>query len=237
MFNRVIVAVIGSSNSGKTTAIEVIIEGLTKKGYNVASVKHISEEKFTIDTQGKDTWRYSKSGAKIVLSVAPKEIAIIKKTETKSHSLEKIISEISEETDIIIIEGFKNLVAENISIPKIVAIKNNEEMLDAIRRYKNVFGLIGYNLENKETKIPFINPLSDKEKLVELVLKKVEVLIERKRKYNQRIAIKVNEVTLPLGNFVQEIIRNSVLAMVSSLKGVKIIGEEKVLILIKRLER
>jgi len=42
---------------------------------------------------------------------------------------------------------------------------------------------------------------------------------------------------LPLGNFVQDIIRNAVLAMVSSLKGVKIKGEEKVSIVIKRLSR
>jgi hypothetical protein len=40
---------------------------------------------------------------------------------------------------------------------------------------------------------------------------------------------------LPLGDFVQDIVRNSVLAMISSLKGVKIKGDEKVLIVIKRL--
>ena len=53
MFNRVIVAVVGGSNSGKTTAIEAIISGLTKKGYTVASAKRIPEKEFTIDTKGK----------------------------------------------------------------------------------------------------------------------------------------------------------------------------------------
>ena len=43
MFNRVIVAVVGSGNSGKTTAIEAIIKGLTEGGYTVASAKRIPE--------------------------------------------------------------------------------------------------------------------------------------------------------------------------------------------------
>jgi len=70
MFNRVIVAVVGSSNSGKTTAVEALIKGLTKRGYTVASAKHIPDPEFTIDTEGKDTWRYAKAGASSVLSVA-----------------------------------------------------------------------------------------------------------------------------------------------------------------------
>ena len=55
MFNRVIVAVVGSSESGKTTAVEALIKGLTKNGYTVASAKRIPEPEFTIDTEGKDT--------------------------------------------------------------------------------------------------------------------------------------------------------------------------------------
>ena len=42
---------------------------------------------------------------------------------------------------------------------------------------------------------------------------------------------------LPLGRFVQDIIRNSILAMVSSLKGVKIKEKEKISIFIEILEK
>jgi hypothetical protein len=42
---------------------------------------------------------------------------------------------------------------------------------------------------------------------------------------------------LPLGDFVQDILRNTVLAMVSSLKGVEIKGEERVSVVIKRRSR
>jgi molybdopterin-guanine dinucleotide biosynthesis protein B len=238
MFNKVIVAVVGGSNSGKTTAIEAIIGGLTKKGYTVASAKRIPESEFTIDTEGKDTWRHAKAGASTVLSVAPNELTTIKKVDTTKYSLEQLIAEIPDETDVIIIEGFKSLVGEDMNIPKIVATKTDQEISEALGRYKNILAFIGHIPDGKvETEIPFIDAVKEKEKLVDLVNSKVEVLVERKRKREEKITITVDGKILPLGDFVQDIVRNSVLAMVSSLKGVKIKGEEKVSIVIKRLSR
>ena len=238
MFNRVIVAIVGSSNSGKTTALEEIIKGLTKKGYTVASAKRIPEPEFTIDTEGKDTWRHAKAGASTILSVAPNELTIIKKAVTKKYTLEQLISEIPDETDIIVIEGFKSLVGEDMTIPKIVATKTDNEISAALERYKNIIVFIGHIPDRKvETDIPFMDAINETEKLVALVNKKVAVLVERKQKREEKIIIQVDDQMLPIGDFVQDIIRNSVLAMVSSLKGVKIKGEEKVSIVIKRLSR
>ncbi len=238
MFNRVIVAVVGSSNSGKTTTVEALIRGLTKRGYTVASAKHIPEPEFTIDTEGKDTWRHSKAGASTVLSVAPNELTTIKKVDTTNYSLEQVIAEFPDEIDIIILEGFKRLVGQNMTIPKIVANKTVNEKSEALERYKNILAFIGSIPEKKvETEIPFVDALKEPEKLVDLVNNKVAVLVERKRKREEKITIQVDEKYLPLGDFVQDIIRNAVLAMVSSLKGVKIKGEEKVSIVIKRLSR
>ena len=237
MFNRVIVGVVGSSNSGKTLAIESIISGLTKKGFKIATIKHIPKEEFTIDTPKKDTWRYSKAGANIILSVAPKEITRIKKIEKQNYTLEKIIFEIPLETDIIIIEGFKNLIGKNLSIPKIVAVKNNKEISNAFNKYNNILAFVGINLKNiVDQKIQFFEIAGDKQKLINFVLKKVSKLIERKRNQSRKINILINNQMLPLGSFVQDIIRNSVLAMVSSLKGAKIKGEEMVSIFIRRLD-
>jgi molybdopterin-guanine dinucleotide biosynthesis protein MobB len=237
MFNRIIIAVVGTSNSGKTTAIESIIEGLTKEGYLIATVKHIPEKEFTIDTQGKDTWRYAEAGANIVLSVAPKELAVIKKVDTRKYTLEKVVENISYEADIIIIEGFKTLIRENMAIPKIVATKNDQEILQAIGEYKNILAFVGPVPNRKlEPNIPCIDIIKDKNKLVNLVNEKIAILVERKRNREKKITIQIEEKLLPLGDFVQNIIRNSVLAMVSSLKGVKINGDEKVSIIIKRFK-
>jgi len=236
MFNRVLVAVVGSSNSGKTTAIEAIIKGLTKKGYKVASAKRIPEPEFTIDTEGKDTWRHAKAGASTVLSVAPNELTTINKRETKTITLEQLVSHVLEDTDIIVIEGFKALVGEEMNIPKIVATKTAAEMSEAINKYKNIIAFIVQVPDKKiETEIPFIDTMKEPEKLVELVNDKVAIQVERKHKREEKITITVNEQILPMGDFVQDIVRNSVLAMVGSLKGVKIKGEEKVSIVIKRL--
>jgi len=238
MFNRVIVAVVGGSNSGKTTAVEAIIKGLTKKGYNVASAKHIPEPKFTIDTEGKDTWSHAKAGASTVLSVAPNELTTIKKVDTKKYTLDQIVAEFPDEVDVIILEGFKSLVEQDMTIPKIVATKTVTETSEALERYKNILAFIGHIPEQKvETEIPFVDALKEPEKLVDLVHNNVAVLVERKRKREEKIIIQVDEKILPLGDFVQDIVRNSVLAMVASLKGVKIKGEEKVSIVIKRLSR
>ena len=238
MFNRVIVAVVGSSNSGKTTTVEALIRGLTKRGYTVASAKHIPEPEFTIDTEGKDTWRHSKAGASTVLSVAPNELTAIKKVDTTNYSLEQVIAEFPDEIDIIILEGFKHLVGQNMTIPKIVANKTVNEITEALERYKNILAFISPIPKGKvETEIPFVDALKEPEKLVDLVNNKVAVLVERKRKREEKITIQIDEKFLPLGSFVQDIIRNAVLAMVSSLKGVKIKGEEKVSVIIKRLSR
>jgi len=238
MFNRVIVAVVGSSNSGKTTAVEALIKGLAKSGYTVASAKHIPDPKFTIDTEGKDTWRYAKAGASSVLSVAPKELTVIKKVDTTEYSLEQIVAETPDEVDIVILEGFKGLVEQDTTIPKIVATKTDEEVSEALERYKNILAFIGHIPDGKvDTEVPFIDALKEPQKIVDLVNNKVAVLVERKRKREEKITIHLDEKYLPLGDFVQDIIRNSVIAMVSSLKGVKIKGEEKVSIVIKRLSR
>ena len=183
MFNRIIVAVVGSSNSGKTTAAEALIKGLTKRGYTVASAKHIPESEFTIDPEGKDTWRHAKAGASTVLSVAPNELTAIKKVDTTKYSLEQVIAGFPDEVDIIILEGFKGLVGQNQSIPKLVTAKTVNEVTAALERYKNILAFVTSIPSGEvKTEIPFVNALKEPQKLVDLVNSKVAVLVERKRK-------------------------------------------------------
>ena len=235
MFGKVIVAVVGSSETGKTTALEALLKGLTAKGYKIASAKRIPEPEFTIDTKGKDTWRHAKAGASTILSVAPNELTTIKKVDTTKCSLEQIVAEFPDETDIIILEGFKSLVGEDSSIPKLVTVKTVDEVTVAFERYQNILSFIGsVPVGEMETEVPVIDALKEPEKLVELVDQKVAVLVERKRKREEKITIYVNNELLPLGDFVQDMLRNTVLAMVASLKGAKIEGDEKISIFFKR---
>jgi len=233
-----VIAVVGSKKSGKTTAIETLVQGLTKRGYKVATVKHIPESDFTIDTKGKDTWRHAKAGARTIISVAPNEIATIKKADTTKYGLEQLIKDCEDDAEIIIIEGFRKLIGQNPKVPKIVAVKATEEILDASKHFKPILTFIGpIPAEAVEMKIPYVDTLKEQERLVDLVDKKVAAPVERKRKHKEELKIKIDEHALPLSPFVQKFIRNTILGMVSTLKGATIKGDENVSVIIKSFSR
>lgn len=233
-----IISVVGSKKSGKTTAIETLVQGLTKRGYKVATVKHVPEPDFTIDTKGKDTWKHAKAGATTVISVAPNEIATIKKADTTKYSLEQIIKDCQDDTEIIILEGFRKLMGKNPKVPKIVAAKTAEEILDASKRFKSILTFVGpIPAEAAKLKVPYIDVLKEQERLVDMVDEKVAALVERKRKSKEELKIQIDEHTLPLNPFVQKFIRNTILGMVSTLKDVTIKGGEKVSVTIKSFSR
>jgi molybdopterin-guanine dinucleotide biosynthesis protein B len=73
------VVVSGFKKSGKTAVVEGLVRELVKRGYRVGTIKHIREKEFSMDSPGKDTWRHAKAGASVVVSLAPTEVAIIKK--------------------------------------------------------------------------------------------------------------------------------------------------------------
>jgi len=233
-----IIAVVGSKKSGKTTAIEILVQGLTKMGYKVATVKHVPEPDFTIDTKGKDTWRHAKAGAKTVISVAPNEIATIRKGDTTKYSLEQIIKDCQDDAEIIILEGFRELTGQNPTVPKIVAIKTTEEVLDASKHFEPILTFVGLiPSEAAKLKIPYVDALKEQEKLVNLVDEKVAALVERKRKHKEELKIQIDEHALPLNPFVRKFIRNTILGMVSTLKGVTIKGRENVSVIIKSFSK
>jgi molybdopterin-guanine dinucleotide biosynthesis protein B len=229
-----IVAVVGSRKSGKTTAIEALVKGLTSKGYRVATVKHISKPDFTIDTKGKDTWRHTKAGAVVTLSIAPNELAFIKKVDTTKYELAEIVKHCEDEADIIILEGFRDLVAQNPLIPKIVAVKNREEAKETSEYFKPIIALVGaISAKPKELRIPYVDDaLREPEKLVEIVENKVKPMIKKEKQLKAAIKIKIDGKPLPLNAFVQKIMRTVVLSMVSTLRETSIKGDENVFITI-----
>jgi len=177
-FKSAVIAVVGSKNSGKTATTEVIIRGLTKRGYKVAAVKHIPHKEFTIDTAHKDTWRFAKSGAVTIVSLAPKEIATIEKTDTSNISLNEILKK-CRENDFVVIEGFRKLLGKNKAIPKIVAVKSAGEALEASKIFKPIIAFTGpYPTGELALDVPYINVLREEEKIVDVIektFKKLEV--------------------------------------------------------------
>jgi molybdopterin-guanine dinucleotide biosynthesis protein B len=103
----IIVSLIGLKKSGKTTCVEALVREFKARGKKVGTVKSMVHSKFTIDTEGKDTWRHQEAGADFVISLSKDEIAYIEKRPGRSR-LDEFLRFISEDTDILICEGLED---------------------------------------------------------------------------------------------------------------------------------
>ena len=99
-----IVSIVGHSQSGKTTLVERLIGEFKGRGYRVATVKHTCKD-FDIDKQGRDTWRYTEAGSDAVVISAPQKLALIK-SQDGNDSIDEILRLLGEDFDIIFVEGF-----------------------------------------------------------------------------------------------------------------------------------
>lgn len=166
-----VIVVVGGKKSGKTTTIEVLIRELAKRGYRVAAVKHIPEPDFTMDREGKDTWKFAQSGAKTVVGFSADEIATIEKIGTRSISIEEILQRCGD-ADVVFLEGFRKLIAQKPDILKIVAVKSPEEALKALKDFAPILAFTGpCSTENLNLKAPYVNVATNPEKMADLIEK------------------------------------------------------------------
>ncbi|TET64714.1 molybdopterin-guanine dinucleotide biosynthesis protein B [Candidatus Bathyarchaeota archaeon] len=164
-----VIAVVGTKNSGKTTVIEILTKELVKRGYRLAVAKHIPEPNFTINTEGKDTWRFAEAGAETIVSVASDEIVTVEKTDTRRFSLEAILQR-CKSVDLVFLEGFKKLVGGKYDVPKIVTIKSSEEAVEASKTFEPILAFAGlHSVEMLNLNIPYINVLEGKDEIVNMV--------------------------------------------------------------------
>jgi molybdopterin-guanine dinucleotide biosynthesis protein MobB len=103
MKNPAVLGFYGESGSGKTSLLVKLIKRLSKEGYKIAVVK-ITDKKIGVDTKGKDTWEYSKSGAKLTILSSPIETDFMIK---QTKSINKILKQINNfgSYDFVFIEG------------------------------------------------------------------------------------------------------------------------------------
>jgi molybdopterin-guanine dinucleotide biosynthesis protein B len=152
--------VIGFSNSGKTETIAAIIKEITKRGYTVNAVKSVHIDGFTIETTGKDSWRYYQAGAKATAIRADNETTIIYR---KTMTAKELIAFF--EGDFLVFEGFH----EEKRLPKILCAKNKQELQERID--ETVFlisGKISQELREYQN-IRSINALTNIEELVDVI--------------------------------------------------------------------
>ncbi|MEM3017760.1 MAG: molybdopterin-guanine dinucleotide biosynthesis protein B [Candidatus Bathyarchaeia archaeon] len=118
-------AVLGGKASGKTTAVEVVVKALTRMPLSVMTVKHVSQESFTLDREGTDTWRHWKAGARVVSIVSKSERAVMVK-DGAALDLDEICSCVNG-VDAIVFEGFSSLMLREQNVGKIICLKELAE--------------------------------------------------------------------------------------------------------------
>jgi len=107
---RVAIAFTGPSGSGKTTLVEKIAKILIEKR-KVAIIKNDPKDKAVFDVEGKDSDKFSKTGAEVVVT-SPTRTTYFSQRE---KSLEDIVSMINN-FDILLVEGLKTLPLPRIAI-------------------------------------------------------------------------------------------------------------------------
>lgn len=109
-----VVSIVARSGTGKTTLLEKLIVELKLRGFRVGAVKHDAHS-FSIDHEGKDSWRLTQAGADTMLITSPAKIAMVKMNrESEEPSLDDVIASYCDDLDIVLTEGFKRS-----SMPKI----------------------------------------------------------------------------------------------------------------------
>jgi molybdopterin-guanine dinucleotide biosynthesis adapter protein len=105
-----VLAIVGKSDSGKTTLLETLIPELKKRGYRIGTVKHAFHGT-QMDSAGKDSWRHKRAGAETVVVAYPGGLTLIKDQE--NNALDDIVHYFGN-MDIVLAEGYKHA-----DVPKI----------------------------------------------------------------------------------------------------------------------
>lgn len=116
MKKRYAIAFTGPSNSGKTTLIEKIAYEMIKS-HKIAIIKNDPKDKAHFDIPGKDSDKFSKTGAEVIVT-SPTRTTYFSKRES---TLDEMIDMLGD-FDYLFVEGLKTL-----PLPRIAIFRNNIE--------------------------------------------------------------------------------------------------------------
>lgn len=202
------IAIVGRSNSGKTSLLEGLVSRLKLRGYRIAAVKH-SAGGFELDIEGKDSWRLARAGSDAVLLSSPQQVALFKRLD-RELEMEELGLLLGDDYDLILIEGYKKGPATKIEVHR------REQGPGLVCSPSELLAVVSD--EPLGLSIPQFSPED---------VDGVAGLIEQTflaREGGEVVDLFINGRALHINPFIQEIMSKTMLGMVSTLKG---IGEVK----------
>lgn len=198
-----IVAIVGKSNSGKTTLIEKLLPELNKRGYRVATIKHHTHA-LEIDTPGKDSWRHKQAGAQTTFISTPHAIGMVHSVDS-DMTPDEIRDRFIDDVDLVLAEGFKML-----SVPKIEVFRSSVHAEPLSAGDENLLAIAS------DSELDIGAPccgLDDSQKLVDIIEQQV-IKVE-----GPDIVVRIDGRRVPLKPFIHDFMRNALLGMLKALKG------------------
>jgi molybdopterin-guanine dinucleotide biosynthesis protein B len=233
-----VVVITGFRKSGKTSLIETLTGELRRRGHQVGAIKHTSRA-YPLDAAGKDTSRYRQAGAQAAAMMTPEGTATYFYRPMELNEALHLLGVL----DFVLLEGFKELDRA----PRIIVARDAEEA----ERLRNgleiaVTGEAAKTMQGRE--VPILD-LGAVEALADLVEEKAMPLLpgmdckrcgysscrdlaraalageaEATRCVNlisKETRVIVNGAPLDINPFVSRVIKNVVMGIVSTLKGVE----------------
>lgn len=155
---RLAIAFTGQSNSGKTTLIQKIAEILISDGFKVCIVKHDPKDKARFDVEGKDSYKFSQTGADVAV-LSPTRTTIFKQVTSEIEEIIRMFGDF----DYLLVEGLKWLPLPRICVARDAINENYFECSDilaidnTIDKNSIMQGLQTLDLNNPSQIIAWIN--------------------------------------------------------------------------------
>lgn len=227
-----VIGITGYKKSGKTTLTLKLSDELIKRGYKVAVIKHTDED---LDLANSDTSKYKEILTQVA-AITPEESVIFLKNKKK---LEKIVKYF--EADIILIEGFK----KEKTFPKIVCLREESEKVELFDGLQ--LCTAGFVSKGTDSKLCDFNILNDEDikKIAKIAINKsfklpnldcgecgyqdcyglAQEIVKGNKTLNDcsslepSTLVKVNEKIISMNPFISKIVQNTIIGLLSSLKG------------------
>jgi molybdopterin-guanine dinucleotide biosynthesis adapter protein len=100
-----ILSIVGKSEAGKTTLIEKMLPCLVRRGIKVGTIKH-DVHGFTMDREGKDSYRHKQAGAHTTVISSPKKIGMVRDAD-HDHAIKEIVDLYLKDMNLVLTEGYK----------------------------------------------------------------------------------------------------------------------------------